>query len=294
LKAALRRQAALGALFAALLILASSHLASAQSGPGHGPLQSAGRQEGRPDALRDIGIEQRLNEQVPLDLAFRDETGREVRLGEYFGEKPVILSLVYYDCPMLCNQVLTGLVSSLDILKFNVGREFDVLTVSFDPRETPALASDKKQGYIGRYKRPGAGEGWHFLTGDQASIDRLTQAVGFKYKWDEQTRQFAHSSGIMLLTPQGKLSRYFYGIEYSPVDLRLGLIEASENRIGSPVDAVLLYCYHYDPATGKYGPVVMNIIRLGGIITIIGIVGLVLIMRRRSPGPERASVGGTA
>ncbi|HVF91436.1 MAG TPA: SCO family protein [Blastocatellia bacterium] len=292
MKAALRQLAVIS--FAALCLFAPSPRASAQSGPGHGPLQTVARQDGKPKALQDIGIEQRLNEQLPLDVVFRDETGREVRLGDYFGKKPVILSLVYYNCPMLCNQVLTGLVSCLDILKFDVGREFDVLTVSFDPRETPAIASDKKQGYIGRYKRPGAGEGWHFLTGDQESIDRLTRAVGFKYTWDEETKQFAHSSGIMVLTPEGKLSRYFYGIEYAPVDVRLGLIEASENKIGSPVDAVLLYCYHYDPTTGKYGPVVMNLIRLGGVITIIGILALLLIMRRRSPVPDRASVGGTA
>lgn len=285
---------ALSFLFAALVVFAPALQAFAQSGPGHAPIQTSARQEGKPKALRDIGIEQKLNEQLPLDLVFRDETGREVRLGEYFGRKPVILSLVYYDCPMLCNQVLSGLVSCLGVLKFDIGREFDVLTVSFDPRETPALANDKKQGYIGRYKRPGASDGWHFLTGSQESIDRLTQAVGFKYNWDEETKQFAHSSGIMVLTPEGKLSRYFYGIEYAPVDVRLGLIEASENKIGSPVDAVLLYCYHYDPATGKYGPVIMNFIRLGGILTIIGVLAILFIMRRRSPEPGRASVGGAA
>ncbi|HKG23846.1 MAG TPA: SCO family protein [Blastocatellia bacterium] len=281
-----------GLLCAALFLIAASPGASAQTGPGHGPLQSTGRQDGKPKALREVGIEQRLNEQLPLDLVFRDEAGREVRLADYFGNKPVILSLVYYNCPMLCNQVLAGLASCLDVLKFDVGREFEVLTVSFDPRETPAIASDKKQGYMGRYKRPGASEGWHFLTGAQDSISRLTEAVGFKYAWDEETKQFAHSSGIMVLTPQGKLSRYFYGIEYAPVDVRLGLIEASANKIGTPVDAVLLYCYHYDPATGKYGPAIMNMIRLGGILTIIGIISLLLVMRRR--GPERASVGGTA
>ena len=281
-------------LFAALFLTTQSPQASAQRGPGHAPLEPAARQDGRPKALQDIGIEQRLNEQLPLDLVFRDETRREVRLGDYFGKKPVILSFVYYDCPMLCNQVLTGLVSCLDILKFDIGREFDVLTVSFDPRETPALANDKKQGYIGRYKRQGAGDGWHFLTGSQESIDLLTQAAGFKYKWDDETKQFAHSSGIMVLTAEGRLSRYFYGVEYAPVDVRLGLIEASQNKIGTPVDAVLLYCYHYDPATGKYGPVVMNFIRLGGVITIIGVLALLLIMRRRGPQPGRASVGGTA
>lgn len=294
MNAVLIKRFALSFLFAALFLAVRLPQASAQSGPGHGPLQTTARQDGRPKALQDIGIEQRLNEQLPLDLIFRDETGREVRLGDYFGKKPVILSFVYYDCPMLCNQVLTGLVSCLDILKFDIGREFDVLTVSFDPRETPALASNKKQGYVGRYKRQGASDGWHFLTGSQESIDLLTRAAGFKYKWDDETRQFAHSSGIMVLTAEGRLSRYFYGIEYAPVDVRLGLIEASQNKIGSPVDAVLLYCYHYDPATGKYGPVVMNFIRLGGVLTIIGVLALLLIMRRRGPEPRRASVGGAA
>lgn len=292
--AASRQRFAASLLAAASLIFASDLQALAQSGPGHAPMPDVARQEGKPKVLQDIGIEQRLNEQVPLDLIFRDEAGREVRLGDYFGEKPVILSLVYYDCPMLCNQVLNGLVSCLGTLKFDIGREFEVVTVSFDPRETPALATDKKQGYIGRYKRPGAGDGWHFLTGSQESVDRLTRAVGFKYAWDEGTKQFAHSSGIMVLTPGGKLSRYFYGIEYAPVDVRLGLIEASESRIGSPVDAVLLYCYHYDPATGKYGPVIMNFMRLGGIATIVGLLALLLIMRRRGPEPDRASVGGAA
>lgn len=294
MKAGSRQRFAAGILVAASVIFASPLHAAAQSGPGHAPMQNAARQEGRPKVLQDIGIEQRLNEQVPLDLVFRDEAGREVRLGDYFRGKPVILSLVYYDCPMLCNQVLNGLASCLGTLKFDIGREFEVVTVSFDPRETPALASDKKQGYVGRYKRPGARDGWHFLTGEQGSIDRLTRAVGFKYAWDEETKQFAHSSGIMVLTPGGKLSRYFYGIEYAPVDVRLGLIEAAENKIGSPVDAVLLYCYHYDPVTGKYGPVVMNFMRLGGVITIIGVLALLLIMRRRGPAPGRASAGGAA
>lgn len=244
---------------------------------------------GLPPALREVKIEQRLNEQVPLNLQFKDETGRTVQLSEYLnGSKPVILSLVFYKCPMLCNQILTGLLGSLRSQSFDVGREFDVLTVSFDPRETPELAAEKKQYFITRYNRPGAERGWHFLTGDEENIRRLTDAVGFHYNYDEKTNQFAHASGIMIMTPAGRLSRYFYGIEYNPRDLRLGLIEASDNRIGSAVDQLLLYCYHYDPATGRYGPVVMNIMRLGGIVTVLGIGGLILILRRRNHKANRA------
>lgn len=269
--------------------------AFSQSGPGHNlpppPRPSA---DGKPALLREVGIEQRLDEQVPLELEFRDESGQAVRLGDYFGSKPVILSLVYYGCPMLCNQVLTGLTSSLDMLTFDVGKEFDVVTVSFDARETPEIAREKKPGYMHRYKRKGAAEGWHFLTGTQQSIDRLTEAVGFGYAYDPQTNQFAHASGIMLLTPQGKLARYFYGIEYAPKDLRLGLIEASQNKIGTPVDQVLLYCFHYDPTTGKYGPVVMNMIRLGGIVTLAAILAMFIIFRRRNLQAERVGMGGTA
>jgi protein SCO1 len=248
---------------------------------------------GKPRILEKVTIEQRLNEQVPLDLLFRDESGREVRLGEYFGKKPVVLSLVYYSCPQLCNQVLNGMTSSLRTLSaFSIGKEFDVVTVSFDARETPELAAEKKKPYIQWYKRDGAAEGWHFLTGDKAAIDRLAEAVGFHFEYDPQTDQFAHASGIMITTPGGRLARYFYGIEYAPKDLRLGLVEASDGKIGSPVDQLLLYCFHYDPATGKYGPIVINMIRLGGIVTIVGMIALVLILRRRGPGHKRASAGG--
>jgi protein SCO1/2 len=250
---------------------------------------------GLPPALQKVSLDQRLNEQLPLDLVFRDEMGREVKLAEYFrAGRPVILSLVFYECPMLCNQVLNGLVSSIKTLSFTAGREFEVLTVSFDAREGPELARAKKESYMVRYQRPGAEGGWHFLTGEQASIDALTKAVGFKYAYDAATNQFAHASGIIVLTPQGKIARYFYGIDYAPRDLRFGLIEASENRIGSPVDQLLLYCYHYDPATGKYGAVVMNIMRLAGIATLIGIASLILLLRRRGTTRVRLSEGGTA
>jgi protein SCO1/2 len=239
-------------------------------------------QGGTPEVLKRADIEQRLNEQVPLDVTFRDETGREVRLAEYFKSgKPVVLSLVYYECPMLCNQILNGLVGTLEAVSFTPGREFQIVTVSFDPRETPELAAKKKETYLRRYRRSGAENGWHFLTGDKASVDRLAQAVGFNYFWDEKSEQFAHASAVMVATPQGKLSHYFYGIEYSPKELRLALVEASAGKIGSPVDKLLLYCYHYDPTTGKYAPVIMNILRAAGVLTVAGVVALLLALRRR-------------
>ena len=248
----------------------------------------------KPQLLRDVGIDQKLGGAVPLDLQFRDESGREVHLRDYFGRKPVILALVYYECPMLCNQVLNGLVGSLQALSFNVGKEFEVVTVSFDARELPPLAAAKKKTYIDRDRRQGAAEGWHFLTGEQASIDRLTEAVGFRYAYDADSNQFAHASAIMVITPEGKLSHYFYGIEYAPKDLRLALVEASANRIGSSVDQLLLFCYHYDPTTGKYGPVIMNFIRLLGVITVVALVALILVLRRRRTWEESMVGGGTA
>jgi protein SCO1/2 len=249
--------------------------------------------DGKPRVLEGVGIDQKLDAQLPLDLMFKDESGAPVRLGDYFGKRPVILSLVYYNCPMLCNQVLNGLTGSMDILAFDIGNEFEVVTVSFDPRETPELARQKKETYMQWYKRPGASDGWHFLTGDKHEIEKLAEAVGFRYRYDAATNQFAHASGVMLATPQGKLARYFYGIEYAPRDLKLGLIEASENKIGSPVDKLVLYCYHYDPAAGKYGPVVMNMMRLGGAATLIGFVVMAWWMRRRTKTQYRAGLTGT-
>jgi protein SCO1/2 len=241
---------------------------------------------GLPTALRDVRIEQKLNQQLPLDLVFRDESGQPVKLAQYFGQKPVVLALVYYDCPMLCTQVLNGMVTSFRVLPFQIGKDFDVVTVSFDPRETNVLATAKKKIYIDylpEKMRSGANSGWHFLTGDQASIKQLTDAVGFRYHYDEATKQFAHASAIMVTTPEGKLSRYFYGIEYPARDLRLGLIESSENKIGTPVDQLLLYCYHYDPATGKYGAAVMKIMRIAGVITVLAIIAMLLALKGRHP-----------
>ena len=256
---------------------------------GNSPLYSSRPYEprapsGLPGALNDVGIDQKLNEQLPLELTFKDEKGATVKLGDYFGKRPVVLSLVYYQCPMLCNQVLNGMVTSFRVMAFQPGQEFEVVTVSFDPRETPALAAAKKNTYVNylpEAKRAKADAGWHFLTGDEANIKRLTDAVGFRYHFDEATNQFAHASGVFVTTPEGKLARYFYGIEYAPRDLRLGLIEAADNKIGSSVDQLLLFCFHYDPATGKYGAAIMNVMRVAGIVTLVAIAGMFLVMRRR-------------
>ena len=290
-----------------LVFLVASAPVLAQSPPGpssplYGARPAAGNpSSGLPKALTDVKIEQKLNQQLPLDLVFTDENGQQVKLGQYFGKKPVVLALVYYDCPMLCTQVLNGMVTSFRVLPFQVGNEFDVVTVSFDPRETSALAAAKKKMYVDylpEKMRANASSGWHFLTGDQANIAQLTDAVGFRYHYDEATKQFAHASAIMLTTPQGKLSRYFYGIEYAPRDLRLGLIESSQNKIGSPAEQLLLYCYHYDPATGKYGLAIMRVMRIAGVLTILGIISGILAMtligKARNPGVVSAKTGGAA
>jgi protein SCO1/2 len=270
---------------ASLLLLTAYCLPLTVAGQYAQPPQGGVSSNDVPVALKDIGIEQRLNEQVPLDLNFRDEAGRAVRLGDYFGQRPVVISLVYYNCPKLCNLVLNGLVGSLKTLPFTVGKEFDVVTVSFDPRESAADATAKKQLVRHDYGRAGDAAsfdaGWHFLTGDKAAIDALANAVGFKYAFDTATNQYAHASGVMVTTPEGKLSHYFYGIEYAPRDMKLGLVEASEGKIGSAVDKLTLYCFHYDPTTGKYGPAIMNIMRLTGVITVVGLVALIMVLHRR-------------
>jgi protein SCO1/2 len=234
-----------------------------------------------PGVLAKVSFEQRLNEQLPLDLPFTDEDGRAVRLGDYFGERPAILAFVYYECPMLCTQVLNGLTTSLTVLQETVGREFDVIAVSFDPRETAALASGKKKAHLDRYKRPESADGWHFLTGSEESIKALTGAAGFQYVWDDATQQFAHPSGIVVTTPQGRVSRYFFGIDYAARDVKFALMESSAGKIGSAIDRLLLYCYHYDPATGSYGFVAMGAVRLGGVVTLLALVGFVVVSLRR-------------
>ena len=228
-----------------------------------------------------VGIDQNLNGQIPLDLMFRNEEGKTVALGSYFGNKPVILSLVYYRCPMLCTQVLNGMVQTFKTINFTAGKEFEVVTVSIDPTEPYSLAVSKKDQYIEEYGRAGVGDGWHFLTGDQESITQLAKAVGFRYVYDEKTKQFAHASGIMVATPGGKLARYLYGIEYPAKDLTFSLMEASENRIGSAVNQLLLLCYHYDPLTGKYGVVVLNLLRGGGVVAILLVGGFMYVNFRR-------------
>jgi protein SCO1 len=235
----------------------------------------------RPPVLKDIGIDQLLNNQVPLDLEFRDESGRTVKLAEYFKDKPVVLSLVYYGCPRLCTQVLTGLLGTLKTLPMTPGKEFVNLSVSFDPREKPELAAAKKAEYMSRYNKPGAEAGWHFLTGDEAAIQALTKAVGFRYVWDPVTKQYAHTGGIMILTPQGKVSRYFYGIEYAPRDLRFGVIDASAGKVGSLADQIILYCYMYDPERGTYGLVVMRVLRIFAGLTLATLLALFLYLRRK-------------
>jgi protein SCO1/2 len=267
----------------AVTVLATTVLSVSAWGQGitQGPLSPPANV--RPPGLKNVGIEQNLNEQIPPGLTFRDETGKAVTLADYFGKKPMILNLVYYQCPMLCGEVLTGLESALRVLKFDVGKEFDVLTVSFDPKETPEMASAKKAEYLKRYGRSGAVDGWHFLTGPASSIDALTKAAGFQYQYDPKSGQFAHATAIMVLTPEGTIAQYYYGVEFAPKDLRLGLIQASENKIGTVVDQVLLYCYHYDPDTGKYGAIISRVLQLAAGATVLILGTFLIVMFRMSP-----------
>jgi protein SCO1 len=270
-------------------------VSGAQTTPSRGLAEGGQPASAKPGILNEIGIDQRIGNQLPLDLPFTDETGRTVRLGEYFGRRPVILALVYYECPMLCTQVLNGLVSALGVMNFEAGREFDVVAVSFNPKEGPGLASQKKAAYMERYDRPHTAGGWHFLTGSEDSIRRLTSAVGFRYTFDDESKQFAHGAAIQVVTPKGTLARYFYGIEFSARDIRFGLIEASEERIGTPIDDVLLLCYHYDPSSGKYGAAVLGLVRLGAVATVLAfLVFLTVSLRReRAAGASAAPVNRT-
>ncbi|MER3401979.1 MAG: SCO family protein [Armatimonadota bacterium] len=236
--------------------------------------------------LDQVTVQQRLDTQVPLNLTFRDETGKTVRLGDYFGQRPVILVLAYYECPMLCTVVLNELTRSLHALDYTIGKEFEVITVSISPTETPELALKKKQTYLSAYKKKGAERGWHFLVGDEPNIKALANAVGFQYTYDPRTKQYAHPAVIMILTPQGKLSRYLLGIEFAARDLKFALIEASEGKIGNPVTSAVLYCFQYDPSSGKYGLVILRLVQLAGLITVLSlgllIGGALLLERRRS------------
>jgi protein SCO1/2 len=234
-----------------------------------------------PKALREIGFDQHIDARIPLDVPFRDESGRTVAIGDYFGKRPVVLLFAYFDCPMLCTQVINGLSSALGVLSLDPGRDFEILTVSFNPHDTPESARAKKAIYIERYKHDGASAAWHFLTGDQPAIDRLTKAAGFNYAWDADTKQYAHPTGVMVLTPDGRLARYLFGIEYGPRDLRYAIVEASAGRVGSAVDSLLLYCYHYDPETGRYGLAIMRTIRIAAAGTVLLLAGFIVVMVRR-------------
>ena len=267
------------------LFLACSGLAPAQI---YGPPQTQVYAPSR--LLQKVGINQKMGGQIPLDLPFTDESGREVTLRQYFG-KPVILALVYYQCPLLCNMVLNGVLRSIRQLDLVAGDEYEVIAVSFDPRETPEMAAAKKQTYLRDYKRQGAEQGWHFLTGPETSSKALADSVGFRYVYDALTNQYAHSSAIMILTPAGRIDRYFYGIDYPARDVRLGLVEASNERIGTPTDQVLLYCFHYDPTTGKYALVVMNVLRLAGLMTVGVLATFMIVMFRRDFRSARSQRG---
>jgi protein SCO1/2 len=269
-----------------LIVLAG--MASAQAPPKQNIGESPANQ--KLTILDKAGIDQHLNAQIPLDLNFVDENGQPVQLRQYFGQKPVIITMVYFTCPMLCSEVLSGLTGTLvSMSKFNIGREFNVLTVSFDPRDTPQAGRENKTRYLRRYRRAGSEEGWHFLTGKQEQIQQLAQALGFRYTWDEQNQQYAHASGIMLLTPDGRISQYYYGIEYAPRDLEFGLIESSHGKIGTLIDkALLLYCYHYDPRQGKYGVAIFNVLRISATATILVLGGFLFIMLRRERNAKQS------
>lgn len=246
----------------------------------------------KPPGLEHVGIDQLLDEQVPLDLQFKDEQGNTVKLGDYFhAGRPVILNLVYYQCPMLCGEVLNGLSSAVKVLKFTPGAEYEIVTVSIDPREKSDLAAQKKTTYMKRVGRAEAAQGWHFLVGDKPQIDALAESIGWHYQYDPKTDQFAHAAGIVLITPKGKIAQYYYGVEYSAKDMRLGMIEASQNKIGSLADQVVLYCYHYDPRTGKYGPTITNIVRLAGLTTVVVLGGFLMMMFRRERQPLAKAAG---
>jgi len=278
----------ISAVLLLLTLLAASASAQMNNGVMSPPANT------RSPRLENVGIEQHLDTQVPPDLTFRDETGKTVKLGDYFGRKPLILNLVYYNCTMLCGEALAGLSSAMRLVKFDVGKEFDVVTVSFDPRETPEMAAAKKADYVKRYGRANAAAGWHFLTGRPESINALTKVVGFQYQYDAKSNQYAHATAIMVLTPQGHISRYFYGVDFPPKDLRMGLVEASQGKIGNAVDAVLLYCYHYNPETGKYGAMVANILRLAAAATILIMGSFLLILWRLDLSVARRKAPTTA
>jgi protein SCO1 len=279
------RTAAQGVAGAALLccLLNVTGLAQVSSYGDKQEGQNSGDQV--PTVLQRVGVDQRLNQQLPLDAQFVDETGKTVKLGDYFGKRPAILTLVYYNCPMLCSEEMDGLTSALEMVRLDPGKDFDVIVISIDPTETPALAARKKNYYMRRYGRPGSESGFHFLTGQQPAIDAVSKATGFAYVRvpgpDGKLDQFAHASAIEVVTTSGRLAQYYLGVEYSPKDVMLGLVEASGNKIGSPVQNILTYCYHYDPQTNKHSLVVARVVQLGGMVTVAGLGGFMFVMFRR-------------
>jgi protein SCO1/2 len=281
---------------AALSMVAASLIATPVSAqmtgaPAAGYLAAPGSpSQGMPQPLREIGFDQNINERLPLDAQFRDEDGKTVTLGSFYGEKPVLLAFVYYTCPMLCTQVLNAMTATISTLSLDAGKDFELVLVSFDPRETPAQAAAKKAEYLHRYKRPGADAGWHFLTGDEPEIKRVTNAAGFRYAWDEQTQQYAHPTGIIVTTTDGRLARYLFGIEYGPRDLKLALVDASDGKVGTVVDNLLLYCYHYDPMTGRYGVYVMRVLRVAGVATVLLLGTFIVVMVRREKSQQNAAL----
>jgi len=276
-------RSALPAMLTVFVVLAFRPAVSAQSQPTATGVPAAEL----PAALKDVGFDQNLNQMLPLDVGFADEHGRAVTIGDYFGRRPVVLAFVYYGCPMLCLQSLGSLAATLGVLSENPGDDFEVVSVSIDPRETPALALEKKAHYVERSGKPSIAAGWHHLTGTEASIQRLTKAAGFRYAWDASLEQYAHPAGIVIATPQGKVARYLFGIDYGPRDLRLALLDASEEKIGSPLEKALLYCYHYDLATGRYSLAIMRIVRVAGAVTVFSLGTLIFVWTRR----ERRQAG---
>ena len=263
-------------LYSLLLLSLLTAVVSAQQARQAGPVASE-----LPPILREVGFDQNLDKQIPLDITFKDETGASVQIGRYFGAKPVVLNFVYYDCPMICLQTLSSLASTIKVLSQEPGKDFEIVTVSFDPRETPPLAFSRKTEFVERTGKPGIAGGWHFLTGTKADIDRLTQAAGFRYVWDEPSKQFAHPTGIMVLTPAGRIARYVFGIDYGPRDLRLAILDASAGKVGSPIERALLYCYHYDLTTGRYSLAIMRVVQLAGAATVLSIGTLIFVMTKR-------------
>lgn len=286
------KSAILIATFLSALLSEASAFAAPAMSPGERPGVPASQM---PEPLKQVGYDQRLGEKVPAEALFVDEAGRSVRLGDYFGDRPVVLALAYYECPMLCDLVLQAMVGSFKALKLTPGKDFDVVVVSIDPGESAKLAAEAKTELLSRYGRPETAAGWHFLTGSRTSIQKVASAVGFRYVYMGERDEYAHAAGIVVLTPEGKVSRYLLGVEFAPRDLRLALIESSEGKIGSVVDQVLLYCFHYDPVIGRYSAVTLNIVRLAGALTVVGLVLMVVLMRRRetretrTPGPVGVS-----